>query len=256
VIYSRRNLLGQGVALAAAAAGESAAAAPAPATPRIKAVAFDGFAIFDPRPITALSESLFPGRGQDLIAAWKTRQFEYTWLRTLMGRYVDFWRVTEEALAFASAQIRLDMTQAQRARLMDEYVNLKAWPDVPPTLTALRQGGVRLAFLNNFSKAMLDANVRSAGLQGLFEDHLTTDLVRAYKPDPRAYRMGVDHFKLPPGQIAFAAFGGWDAAGAKTFGYWTYWCNRLGGPEEVLGASPDMTRPDLAGLLDILKRSA
>jgi 2-haloacid dehalogenase len=133
---------------------------------------------------------------------------------------------------------------------MNEFINLKAWPDVLPTLTGLRQAGIRLAFLNNFSKSMLDANVRSAGLQGLFEAYLSTDQVRAYKPDPRAYRMGPDHLKLPPEQIAFAAFGGWDAAGAKRFGYWTYWCNRLGATGEVLGAKPDATSSGLAELLN------
>jgi 2-haloacid dehalogenase len=97
---------------------------------------------------------------------------------------------------------------------------------------------------------MLNANVHSAGLQGFFEEHLSTDLVRAYKPDPRAYRMGLDHFKLPPEQIAFAAFGGWDAAGAKRFGYWTFWCNRLGAPTEVLGANPDASSSGLTELLN------
>jgi 2-haloacid dehalogenase len=167
----------------------------------------------------------------------------------LMGSYVDFWQVTDEALTFAGEQLGLDITSAKRMRLMDEFINLKAWLDVLPSLTALQQAGIRLAFLNNFSKSMHDANVRSAGLQGFFEEHLSTDQVRAYKPDPRAYRMGLDHFKLPSDQIAFAAFGGWDAAGAKRFGYWSYWCNRLGAPEEVLGANPDATSSGLTELL-------
>src|ERR1700722_10436256 len=167
----------------------------------LKAVAFDGFVIFDPRPITAMSETLFPGRGQELAAAWKTRQFEYTWLRTLTGSYADFWQVTDEALTFAGEQVGLDITAAKRTQLMAQFVNLRAWPDVLPALTALRQAGLRLAFLNNFSKSMLDANVLSAGLHGFFEEHLSTDNVRAYKPDPRAYRMGLDHFMLPKDKI-------------------------------------------------------
>jgi 2-haloacid dehalogenase len=250
VSFSRRMLLSQAVAAAAMATGKSAEADQARSAPVIGAVAFDGFAIFDPRPITAMSETLFPGRGKDLAAAWKTRQFEYTWLRTMMGSYVDFWQVTDEALTFAGAQLALEITAAKRMRLMDEFINLKAWADVLPTLTVLRQAGIRLAFLNNFSKSMLDANVHSAGLQGFFEEHLSTDLVRAYKPDPRAYRMGLDHFKLPLEQIAFAAFGGWDAAGAKRFGYWTFWCNRLGAPAEVLGANPDAAGSGLTELLN------
>jgi 2-haloacid dehalogenase len=96
-----------------------------------------------------------------------------------------------------------------------------------------------MAFLSDFSAEMLDANVRSAGLHGLFEDHLSTDRVRAFKPDPRAYQMGIESFKLKREEIVFAAFAGWDAAGAKQFGYPTFWCNRLQLPTEELGAVPD-----------------
>jgi len=251
MVLNRRMLMKQ-AATATALAAAMGAGAKANAVGRpsaVKAIAFDAFVIFDPRPIAALSETLFPGRGHELAAAWKSRQFEYTWLRTLMDSYADFWRVTDEALTFAGAQTGLDITTAQRIQLMELFLDLKAWPDVLPGLTTLRQAGIRLAFLSNFSSSMLDGNIRSAGLQGFFEEHLSTDAVRAYKPDPRAYQMGRDHFKLPPDQIAFAAFGGWDAAGAKKFGYWTYWCNRLGAPEEILGGRPDASGPGFAELL-------
>ena len=253
MLLSRRMLLKQAATATVLVTSHDTKAKAVRAAPVAKAIVFDGFVIFDPRPITSMSEALFSGRGHDLAAAWKTRQFEYTWLRTLMGSYVDFWQLTDEALTFAGEQVGLVITPAKRVQLMDEFINLKAWPDVLPALTALRQAGIRLAFLNNFSKFMLDANVRSAGLEGLFEEHLSTDDVRAYKPDPRAYQMGVDHFRLPPDQIAFAAFGGWDAAGAKKFGYWTYWCNRLGAPEEVLGVNPDATGSGMAELLKLLE---
>jgi 2-haloacid dehalogenase len=116
---------------------------------------------------------------------------------------------------------------------------LKAWPDVQSTLTALKDKGVRMSFLADFSNSMLDANIRSAGLEGLFGEHLSTDRVRAFKPDPRAYRMGPDSFNLKREEIVFAAFGGWDAAGAKRFGYPTFWCNRLNLPIEELDVVPD-----------------
>ncbi len=247
-MLSRRTLLSRAAGMAVLAASTGADAGAAQPGPGIKAIAFDGFVVFDPRPIAATAEALFPGRGQDLAAALRTRQFEYTWLRTLTGSYVDFWQVTDEALTFAGQQLGLDVTAAARLRLMDEFVTLKAWPDALPTLTALRRAGIRLAFLSDLSNSMLDANVRSAGLEGLFEEHLTTDRVRAYKPDPRAYRMALDHFDLPRDQILFAAFGGWDAAGAKTFGYRTYWCNRFAVPGEVLGATPDAVRTDMTDL--------
>jgi 2-haloacid dehalogenase len=227
----------------------------AKAAPRIKAVAFDGLVIFDPRPVAALAEEFFPGRGVELTNAWRTRQFEYTWLRTLTGDYADFWQVTGEALSFAAKLNDLDLTHEKHDGLMEALLRLRAWSDVLPTLTHLKSAGIRMALLTNFSVAMLDANIRSAGLAGLFEEHLSTDRVRAYKPDPRAYRMGTEAFVLARQEIAFAAFGGWDAAGAKRFGYPTFWCNRLKLPIEELGIMPDRvatTTADLAGFVETL----
>jgi 2-haloacid dehalogenase len=105
-----------------------------------------------------------------------------------------------------------------------------------------------MALLSNFSAAMLDANTRSAGLEGFFDEHLSTDRAGAYKPDPRAYQLGLDHFSLNRNEIVFAAFGGWDAAGAKAFGYPVYWCNRQNQLPEELGVLPDINEPSLANL--------
>jgi 2-haloacid dehalogenase len=224
---------------ASAAASFATAVGVAEATPQVKAIAFDGLVVFDLRPIAALTEELFPGRGAELSSAWRTRQFEYTWLRTLSGDYANFWQVTGDALTFAAKLLDLDLTREKRDRLMEAFLRLKAWPDVLPTLTALKEAGVRMALLSDFSAEMLDTNVGSAGLEGLFGDHLSTDRVRAFKPDPRTYRMGIESFKLKREEIVFAAFGGWDAAGAKRFGYPTFWCNRLKLPIEELGTVPD-----------------
>ncbi len=220
---------------------------------RIKAIAFDAFVIFDPRPIMILTEELFPGRGAEFGNTWRTRQFEYTWLRTLTGHYADFWQVTGEALSFTAKLLNLDLTAVKRDRLMGAFLRLKAWPDVLPTLTALGGAGLRMAFLADLSAEMLDTNIRSAGLDGLFGDHLSTDRVRAFKPDPRTYRMAVESFKLKREEIVFAAFGGWDAAGAKRFGYPTFWCNRLNLPIEELGVVPDRVGSNTIDLAAFVK---
>lgn len=237
------------------AAGALAAQA-LPSAPRIKAIAFDGFTIFDPRPIGALAEELFPGKGIALSDAWRTRQFEYTWLRTLTGSYKDFWHVTEEALVFATKLLKLELTAERRDRLMQAYLQLKAWPDAAAVLRELKASGLNLVFLSNFTKAMLEAGVQSAGLQGIFEPHLSTDLARAFKPDPRSYQLAVDALKLKREEIAFAAFGGWDAAGAKSFGYPTFWVNRMNLPVEELSVAPDAIGPDLTGLTKFVAHSA
>jgi 2-haloacid dehalogenase len=252
---TRRRLIN--LAAASTAAGFTSTAGTVAAKPaaRIKAIAFDGLVVFDLRPIAALTEELFPGRGAEIGNAWRTRQFEYTWLRTLTGNYATFWQVTGEALTYAAKLLAVDLTPEKRDRLMQAFLRLKAWPDVLPTLTTLKQAGVRMAFLSDFSADMLEANVRSAGLDGLFGEHLSTDRVGAFKPDPRAYRMAMDSFHLAREEIVFAAFGGWDAAGAKRFGYPTFWCNRLALPVEEVGVVPDRigaSTVDLAAFVETL----
>ena len=235
------------------AANSSVPAAP---RPTIKAVAFDAFPIFDPRPVFALAEELFPGKGADLSNAWRTRQFEYAWLHSLSRRYEDFWKVTEASLVFSAKMLKQDLTPEKRTRLMESYLQLKAWPDVIPALTELKKAGIRLAFLSNFTLPMLQANSKNSGLDGLFEHVLSTDRVKAYKPDPRAYQMGIDSFKLKREEIVFAAYAGWDATGAKWFGYPTFWVNRLNLPGEELGALPDAAGPNLAGLVHFVSGEA
>ncbi len=228
-------------------------AARAAARAPIRAVAFDAFPIFDPRPVFALADTLFPGKGNELSGAWRTRQFEYQWLRALSGRYEDFWRTTEDGLIFAARQLGLELTAEKRARLMDAYLALTAWPDVAPALGALKASGIRLVFLSNMTKKMLEAGIRNARLEGTFEHVLSTDEIRTYKPDPRAYQLGIDALRLEPGEILFAAFAGWDVAGAKWFGYPTFWVNRPNSPAEELGVVPDATGRDLTELVDFVK---
>jgi 2-haloacid dehalogenase len=215
----------------------------------IKAIAFDGFPITDPRPVFAKVNEIFPEQGRALSEAWRTRLFEYTWLRTLGQHYADFWHVTEDSLIFAAKATGVDLTADHRDTLMQAWLTLKAWPDVAPALKELKAAGIRMAFLANLTEKMLDAVVRNSGLEGFFEPHLSTDKVQVFKPAPAAYQMGIDAFKLPKAEIAFAAFAGWDAAGAKWFGYPTFWVNRMNAPVEQLGVTPDGTGAGMAELV-------
>ena len=221
---------------------------PAASTRGIKAVAFDAFPLLDPRPIFSMAEEVFPGKGADLSSQWRTRQFEYTWLRTITGRYVDFWQVTEEALRFAGKAVSLHISPAQEQTLMDGYLKLKAWPDVEPVLRSLKGEGLRIGFLSNFTPKMLQASIRSAGLEERVDFAISTDAARTYKPDTKAYQLAMDHLGLQRQEILFVAFAGWDVVGAKSFGYSTYWVNRLKLPAEELGLSADGTDHTLAGL--------
>jgi 2-haloacid dehalogenase len=242
MIHRRRFLLG-----ATALAVSPAVHAEGPL--RYKAIAFDGFALIDPRPVANRAEALFPGRGAALMDAWRLRQFEYTWLRTLSRRYADFWQVTQEALTVAAMAIKLDLPAQARDRLMQTFLELKTWPDVEPALRAFAARGVRMAFLANPTERMLRAPIENSGLAGLLEEPLSTDRVQAYKPDPIAYRMGLDAFGLGREEIVFAASASWDAAGAKAFGYPSFWINRTNLSVEALGVVPDAIGSGTADLV-------
>lgn len=219
------------------------------AAPRYDAIAFDAFAMFDARPIAARCEERFPGKGAALFMAWRTRQFEYTWLRSSSHTYVDFERVTADALTFAARSIGVAPSADDKSYLMERYTALDAYPDAAPALHALRDAGVRLALLSNATPRMLDGSIKASKLDGLFEHVLSTDAVRDYKPAAVAYQLGVDRLALPRERILFVASAGWDAAGAKWFGYPTYWVNRQQQPSEELGVMVDGSGADMMQLV-------
>jgi 2-haloacid dehalogenase len=243
------------ITAAAAALGSTTLPLHADARTPIKAVLFDAFPIFDPRPVSALASRLFPEQGPALMTAWRSRQFEYTWLRTAGAHYRDFWETTDDALTSAAQAAGVELGPTQRSQLMDAFLALPSWPDVPAALQTMTAKGLRIGLLSNFTAAMLDANLASAGLRSQFDYVLSTDQVHSFKPAPEAYRLGLTATGLAREQIAFAAFAGWDAVGAKWFGYPTVWVNRLQAPSEELGASPDAQGPDLRTLLAFLSAS-
>lgn len=219
---------------------------------KIKAIAFDAFPIFDPRPISALAESLFPNNGAALMNAWRIRQFEYQWLRTMAGQYRDFLHATDESLTFAANQLNLELTAEKRKKLMSAWMQLTVWPDAAEALQKLKSAGYRMIFLSNMTAEMLNVGLREAKLGHLFEAIISTDQIKAYKPETKAYKLGIDRLKLKKEEVLFAAFAGWDVAGAKWFGYPTYWVNRLGSPAEELGVTADFIGKDLKDLTNFL----
>lgn len=223
-----------------------------PKTGRIQAIAIDAFVVFDPRPIAESTEELFPGRGKEFANLWRTRQFEYTWLRTIGNRYKDFRQVTEDALNHVASELRISLTETQRERLLAMYGRLPVWPDVPETLAELRRRNIRMAFLSNLSATMLDSNLAAVKLSEFFEPHLTTDRVQSFKPSPAAYEMGPNGFGLDLPEIAFAASASWDAVGAKWFGYPTVWVNRTNAQSEHLDIQADAMTPKFKGVAEWL----
>lgn len=216
----------------------------------MRAVAFDLFTIFDPRGVDAVAERLVPGRGTELCDAWRTRQFEYTWIRAAAGQYRDFHAITGDALVHAAASRAIVLPHDARAELVSAYETLPPWPDSAAALTRLREAGLRLVPLANYTPVMLENLLTHAGLRGHFEALLSTDQARTFKPDPRAYDLGPQALGLPRSAIAFSAFGGWDAAGARWFGHPTFWVNRLGRAREELAPGAHATGSTLTELAD------
>jgi 2-haloacid dehalogenase len=219
---------------------------------RFRAVAFDYFVLFDADSVVAAVDRVFPGKGRAFTDVWRTRQFEYAWLRSMSGRYADFSLLTEDAFVYAANALHVEPTASQKRQLLDAYLHLTPWPDTADGLRRLRESNVRVITIANMSPSMLRANAEHAGLFTLFDALISTDANHTYKPDARAYQLGVDHLRLAKQDVVFAAFGGWDAAGAKSFGYPTVWVNRFNQPPEELGFRPDRTVPDLKGLLEFV----
>lgn len=188
-----------------------------------------------------MAEQLFPGKGGELSSLWRAKQIEYTHLRTLSGRYKNFWGVTRDALDFALARLGLKATNESAEKLMSQYVCLSAFPETVATLKQLRMLGLPLGILSNGTPQMLDIAIKSAGMGGLFDHVLSVDAVRQYKTAPAAYQIGPDALGLPAKQILFVSSNGWDAAGATWFGYTTFWINRGGQPAEQLDVQPGAT---------------
>lgn len=225
-------------------------------TPRFKAVAFDYFVIFDPNSVVEHVEREFPGRGLEFTRAWRAKQFEYGFLRSITDRHADFFEVTGDALDYTAQAMQLEMTPARRARLLHAYLTLKPWPDTIAALQKLKAAGVRIITIANLSHRMLRENADRAEITGLFDELLSTEVNRTYKPDPEAYALGMQRLGLRKQEIVFVAFGGWDAYGAKNFGYPTYWVNRFKLPVERLGVEADRTSSDLSGVLEFVLGSA
>jgi 2-haloacid dehalogenase len=209
-------------------------------TSRIQAIAFDAYGtLFELYSVTVLCVCKFPGQGAALSKLWRAKQLEYTWLRSLTGRYEDFWSVTESALTFACNSLGLACPPGTRRELMESYLHLDTFPEVKPALGKLAQ--YKLAILSNGSPKMLAAAVESAGLKGIFADVISADEVNIYKSSPRVYGLISQRLGVPNKAIAFVSSNFWDIAGAKCYGFWTCWVNRCSLPEDELGVRPDVT---------------
>jgi len=205
--------------------------------PQVEAVVFDAYGtLFDVHSVIRRGEELFPGKGDALSRLWRTKQLEYTWLRSLMGRYEDFEQVTRAALKFTCKSLGLARSDVTESLLMQEYLRLSLYPDARLAMDLLK--GRKLAILSNGSPSMLDAVVSNAGLGAVFHSVLSVHALRIFKPHPSVYQWGVEALGIPKAHVAFVSSNFWDISGATAFGFRTFWINRSGAPPDELGYSP------------------
>lgn len=230
---------------------------PGPATlDGIAACVFDAYGtLFDVASAAARCRDALGERAEPLSALWRTKQLEYSWLRSLRGDYVDFWHVTGQALDYAMGALGL-ADPLLRSRLMETYLVLDAYPEVPGVLDALKRAGYRLAILSNGSPSMLTAAVSNAGLHDWLDAVFSVDALAIYKPHPSVYRMATERLRLTPEQVCFVSSNYWDVSGAALFGFRVVWINRTGGRRDPLPGAPEREIARLDALPALLGAAA
>jgi 2-haloacid dehalogenase len=218
----------------------------------IRVCVFDAYGtLFDYASAAARCRDVLGDQVTPLTTLWREKQVEYTWLRSLQGRYVSFRQVTEDALEFALEALGLE-DSGLRTRLMDLYGSLECFPEVPAMLPRLRAAGLKTAILSNGCPEMLAATLAHTGLAPLFDAVLSVEEVGVYKPHPKVYQLAVDRLAVPREAISFQSSNSWDAYAASAFGLRTVWCNRYGQRAERLPGKPDFEVHSLAELPPLL----
>ena len=214
----------------------------------VRACVFDAYGtLFDFASAARRCRDVLGDSFDRLTALWREKQLQYTWLRAAQGRHADFWQVTGDALDFSLETLLLDQP-ALRDRLMELYLTLDTFPEVPDVLRQLKAAGLKTAILSNGTPAMLDSAVKNARIDGLLDIVLSVEEVGVYKPDPRVYQLAVDQLGIPASQISFQSSNAWDAYAASAFGMKVAWCNRYRQRKERLPGRPDYEIETLAEL--------
>ena len=230
----------------------------------LRALVFDAYGtLYDFQSVLAKAEALCPGKGEVITQIWRLKQLEYTWLRSLMLEYEDFWEVTGAALDFAFRAAGVEPTDAIREPLMDNYLHLDPYPEAQAALAAL--AAHKLAILSNGSPRMLEELLRNSRLDRWIETAISVDGARAYKPHPSCYALVEPALGVQKEEVLFVSSNSFDAVGAKAFGFEVAWIRRgsgdalatmfgmVRGRAEELGHAPDHTISALTDLPELLR---
>ena len=218
----------------------------------IKACVFDAYGtLFDVHSAVGKHRHRLGDMVDQVSILWRKKQLEYTWLRSLMGHHADFWQVTQDALDFAFDMHGINNPDLHKD-LMEAYLKLDCYPEVPEALSILKSRGFKLAILSNGTPGMLAAAVNNAGIETMIEKNFSVEDVGIFKPDFRVYQMAVDGLNVRPDEIVFQSSNAWDASGASAFGFQVAWVNRFGQSPERLPGRPDAEIRSLVELPPLL----
>lgn len=189
---------------------------------------FDAYGtLYDVHSVASATEEAFPGHGDEITQVWRLKQLEYTWLRSLMGRYEDFWSVTRDSLTYTLKTLGLEASPATFETILQRYLHLRPYPEAREALEGLRNQGHRLAILSNGSQSMLDALVRNTGLDSALDAVLSVDAKGIFKPSPQSYSLVQEKLGVAPDQVVFVSCNPFDVSGAKNFGFKVAWIERV-----------------------------
>ncbi|RFU61773.1 haloacid dehalogenase type II [Peribacillus glennii] len=215
----------------------------------VKAFMFDVYGtLFDVHSVKEKCDELYPGKGEEISFLWRQKQLEYAFLRQMMGRYDTFINITRDSLKYALNTFKLEYSKENEQSLMAAYKNLSYYPEVENVLTQLRHK--KLAVFSNGSRDMLETLIHNSGLSSLFDEMISVDDVKQYKPTPASYGYALHILGLEREEVLFLSSNGWDIAGAKNFGFKTAWINRNNLPMEELSLEPDRVYPDINGIVE------
>jgi 2-haloacid dehalogenase len=215
----------------------------------VRAFIFDVYGtLFDVHSVKEAVETLYPGKGESISQTWRKKQLEYSFLRQLMGTYRSFWEITKDALRYALKENERSIPSEIEEFLMEAYLHLTPFPEVHEVLLQLRNK--TLAVFSNGSHDMLDPLIDHSLFGELFDDVVSVDEVKQYKPTPAAYDHALHTLKVSREEVLFISSNGWDISGAKNFGFRTAWINRSKLPIEELELYPDAIYEDLTGILE------
>jgi 2-haloacid dehalogenase len=221
---------------------------PLPPLPPLKAYVFDAYGtLFDVNSAVMRHEAEIGGEARSFSALWRQKQLEYSWILSLIGRFTDFWTLTERALDYAFAAFP-GVDRGLRPKLLAAYRRLDAYPEVPAALRQLRAKGLKTAILSNGEPSMLADAIGSAGIAELIDQVFSVSSVGVYKTDARAYAQLLEPLSARPQEIGFASSNRWDVAGAAAFGLVAIWVNRTSAPDEYQDLAPFAVVRSLAEL--------